>query len=296
MSVPYVMALPEVLGAGSSTIPTVEIVGLGSLPLALAAGAGALGYKTYNKDMERLSEASHYSNRNADRLIRNIGYTSSRSKTSYPSTFPEGHPGSPTNPIQLGPVVVTATSGTSGTAQPQRRRGRKPAATPASSDVTSPSGASTSTAGGSMTAPVPNPPENNDSIPWYKKPWETSKNSPASSTWGRGLRNFGIRVPAYTGVAAPVLDLVGNVVGASREDENVTHQWTFPLTESRFGIEKGLLKLVGDQYSTKVPYKTPGQQVDTVAEVATPVDTFTRAPMVIPDTSKVRNGVIFVSE
>lgn len=293
MSVPYVMALPEALGAGSSTIPTVEIVGLGSLPLALAAGAGALGYKTYNKDMERLSDAAHYSDRNANRLIRNIGYTSSKPKTSYPSTFPEGHPGSPTNPIQLGPIVVTATSGT---AQPQRRRGKKPAATPASSGTTNSSGSNTGTAGGSTTAPTPNPPEDNDSIQWYRKPWETSKNSPTASTWGRGLRNFGIRVPVYTGAAAPVLDLVGNAIGASREDENVTHQWTFPLTGSRFGIEKGLLKLVGDQYSTKVPYKTPGQQVNTVTEVAVPVDTFTRAPMAIPDTSKVRNGIVFVSE
>ncbi len=152
----------------------------------------------------------------------------------------------------------------------------------------------------STATPAPNPQNDNDStkVQWYKKPWETAKNSQGTSAWGRGLRNFGIRVPAYTGAAAPVLDLAGNAIGASREESNVVHKLTFPLTRSRFALEKGAFKLIGDQYSTKVSYDPSYQETDSSIEApqnpTVPVDTFTRIP-IVPDTSRVNNGIVFVT-
>lgn len=101
MSVPYVLTLPEILG-GTTTFPAVEVTGLGSLPIAAAIGAGVWGYNRYNRDMSRLAEREHYSDRNADRLIRNIG------QVSRVNTFPSGHIGSPSNPYQLREITVTA--------------------------------------------------------------------------------------------------------------------------------------------------------------------------------------------
>lgn len=72
-------------------------------------------------------------------------------------------------------------------------------------------------------------PENNEdkkkdkkgnSNSWFKL-WEGSgtSNTPKNPNFWRHVRNFGVRVPLYTGAAAPAFDVVGNMVGASKEPE-----------------------------------------------------------------------------
>ena len=55
---------------------------------------------------------------------------------------------------------------------------------------------------------------------WFKL-WEGSGTSsaPKHPNFWRHVRNFGVRVPLYTGAAAPVIDVVGNMISASREPE-----------------------------------------------------------------------------
>ena len=111
-------------------------------------------------------------------------------------------------------------------------------------------------------APPSQEPQNNEdkkkdkkgnSNSWFKL-WEGSGTSgtPKHPNFWRHVRNFGVRVPLYTGVAAPAFDVVGNMVGASREPEGQVHQWKWPLTSNRFSLEKGAWKLFGDAYSTPV--------------------------------------------
>ena len=72
-------------------------------------------------------------------------------------------------------------------------------------------------------------PENNEdekkdkkgnSNSWFKL-WEGSGTSgtPKHPNFWKHVRNFGVRVPLYTGVAAPAIDVVGNMISASREPE-----------------------------------------------------------------------------
>ena len=121
-------------------------------------------------------------------------------------------------------------------------------------------------------------PENNEdkkkdkkgnSNSWFKL-WEGSGTSNNPNFW-RHVRNYGIRVPLYTGAAASAFDIVGNIIGASREPEGQKHQWVWPLTSNRFILGKGILDLVGDAYSTptdsmrrdssQVSYPTDSQQI-----------------------------------
>lgn len=101
MAFSYALTLPEILSGTSA--PAIEITGLASLPVAAAIGTGVWGYNRYNKSMERLNEQAHYSDRNANRLIRNIGQSSRRGSV----VIPEGYLGSQSNPIQLGNIIVT---------------------------------------------------------------------------------------------------------------------------------------------------------------------------------------------
>lgn len=111
-------------------------------------------------------------------------------------------------------------------------------------------------------APPSQEPENNEdkkkdkkgnSSSWFKL-WEGSGTSstPKHPNFWRYVRNFGVRIPLYTGVAAPAIDVAGNMVGASREPEGQVHQWKWPLTSNRFSLERGAWKLFGDAYSTPV--------------------------------------------
>lgn len=86
------------------------------------------------------------------------------------------------------------------------------------------------------------------------KLWEGSGTSGTSKhpNFWRHVRNFGVRVPLYTGAAAPVIDVAGNMVSASREPEGQVHQWKWPLTSNRFSLERGAWKLFVDAYSTPV--------------------------------------------
>lgn len=88
---------------------------------------------------------------------------------------------------------------------------------------------------------------------WFKL-WEGSGTSgaPKHPNFWRHVRNFGVRVPLYTGVAAPVVDVAGNMVAASKEPQGQVHQWKWPLTSNRFSLERGAWKLFGDAYSTPV--------------------------------------------
>ena len=85
---------------------------------------------------------------------------------------------------------------------------------------------------------------------WFKL-WEGSGTSgtPKHPNFWKHVRNFGVRVPLYTGVAAPAIDVVGNMISASREPEGQVHQWKWPLTSNRFSLERGAWKLFGDAYA-----------------------------------------------
>lgn len=88
---------------------------------------------------------------------------------------------------------------------------------------------------------------------WFKL-WESSGTSgtPKHPNFWKHVRNFGVRVPLYSGLAAPVIDVAGNMVGASREPEGQAHKWKWPVTSNRFILERGAWKLFGDAYSTPV--------------------------------------------
>lgn len=88
---------------------------------------------------------------------------------------------------------------------------------------------------------------------WFKL-WEGSgtSNVPKHPNFWRHVRNFGVRVPLYTGAAAPIIDVAGNMVSASREPESQVHQWKWPLTSTRFSLERGAWKLFGDAYSSPI--------------------------------------------
>ena len=130
-------------------------------------------------------------------------------------------------------------------------------------------------------APPPQEPENNEdkdkkgnSNSWFKL-WEGSGTSgtPKNPNFWRHIRNWGVRVPLYTGVAAPVIDVAGNMVSASREPEGQIHKWKWPLTSKRFSLEKGAWKLIGDAYSTPIDStrKDTTQVILQSNEVANPV-------------------------
>ena len=109
------------------------------------------------------------------------------------------------------------------------------------------------------TPPVQNPENNEDKDKkgiwkdWFKL-WEGSGTSsaPKHPNFWRHVRNFGVRVPLYTGAAAPIIDIAGNMISASREPEGQVHQWKWPLTSNRFSLERGAWKLFGDAYSNSV--------------------------------------------
>lgn len=83
--------------------------------------------------------------------------------------------------------------------------------------------------------------------------WEGSDKPSASKypNLGRHIRNWGVRVPIYTGIAAPIVDVAGNVIGAAQESDNQQHQWKFPVSSIRFTPERGAFKLISDSYSTQ---------------------------------------------
>ena len=109
---------------------------------------------------------------------------------------------------------------------------------------------------------------------WFKL-WEGSGTSgtPKNPNFWRHIRNWGVRVPLYTGVAAPVIDVAGNMASASGEPEGQVHKWKWPLTSKRFSLEKGAWKLIGDAYSTPIDStrKDTTQVILQSNEVANPV-------------------------
>lgn len=88
---------------------------------------------------------------------------------------------------------------------------------------------------------------------WFKL-WERSStpSTPKNPDFWRHVRNLGVRVPLYTGVAAPVIDVVGNIAGAANEPDNVKHKWTWNASKLRFSIDRALWKLFRDSYTTPV--------------------------------------------
>lgn len=131
-------------------------------------------------------------------------------------------------------------------------------------------------------SPAPNPGndenQNNDKEPkkWYQKFWETSGEK--ASKWdpkvGRFARNWGIRVPAYTAIGAPVVDIFGNIMAAGLEPNSVPHEWQWKATSARFLPERTLFKGLGHIYMNyqatpgdSLPQQTTVQSVDTVPAV-----------------------------
>lgn len=108
--------------------------------------------------------------------------------------------GSPERPIRLNPVTVT---------ESRIMRTDAEGAQPEQPATDSEGG---TTAPASPPTPEPEGGDNNRGGKWYKKLWETS--GEGSPKWGpkagRFVRNWGIRVPAYTGAAAlPTLSGAG---------------------------------------------------------------------------------------
>lgn len=76
-----------------------------------------------------------------------------------------------------------------------------------------------------------------------------SKLKPSRAT----VENYGVRLPLYTGVAAPVVDLGLNVVGRAYTPDSVPYTMKFPITRARFALERGTLGLIGDAYKDTAP-------------------------------------------
>lgn len=99
----------------------------------------------------------------------------------------------------------------------------------------------------------------------WKNWWETQNNSTASN-FARRARNVG-RALAYTEGAARGFDVVGNIIGATREPDNQKHQWKWLVSDygspTKFvgKLGKGIYKLVGDAYTTQDTI--PTQKTDT---------------------------------
>lgn len=170
--------------------------------------------------------------------------------------------GSPERPIRLNPVTVTGSrimrTDAEG-AQPEQP------ATDSEGGTTAPA---------SPPTPEPEGGDNNRGGKWYKKLWETS--GEGSPKWGpkagRFVRNWGIRVPAYTGAAAPVVDVVGNIFATGLEPDSVQHDWQWKVTNMRFMPERTLFKGIGKSYMTQ-PTSNPAVQRDTTTNNSAPRDT-----------------------
>ena len=117
--------------------------------------------------------------------------------------------------------------------------------------------ATTDTPGGTTTAaptnaPVPtNPNDNKQKRGFRDLLWEGSGDNGPSRypNFWRYVRNYGIRLPLYTGLGAPVVDVVGNTIRASQEPSDYVHKWKWPVTSKRFALERGAWKLFGDAYA-----------------------------------------------
>lgn len=100
----------------------------------------------------------------------------------------------------------------------------------------------------------------------WKNWWETQNNSTASN-FARRARNVG-RALTYTEGAVRGFDVVGNIIGATREPDNQKHQWKWLVSDygspTKFvgKLGKGIYKLVGDSYSTQDTI--PTQKTDTI--------------------------------
>lgn len=104
--------------------------------------------------------------------------------------------------------------------------------------------------------------------------WETKSNSPNSSRFGRVARNYFLRVPIGTGVAAPTVDVAGNLGSMGLEDENTKHEWIWPATKTRFAITRGIGKAYATQKPNTVKQNSQTQKTDTI-NTNTPIDTTT---------------------
>lgn len=127
-----------------------------------------------------------------------------------------------------------------------------------------PTTASTSAQSASSTG-APKPPEEPDStsnkrsirdLLWRRsgKPssGKLSKLKPSRAT----VENYGVRLPLYTGIAAPIVDLGLNAIGRAYTPDSVPYTMKFPLTKARFALERGALGLIGDAYK-ETPSNNP---------------------------------------
>lgn len=76
-------------------------------------------------------------------------------------------------------------------------------------------------------------------------------NQPKHAKLKKAAKTAGV-VAGTTAVASPVLDAAFNLASMGMEDDNTKHEWIWPITKTRFAIEKGILK----GYSTKADTTT----------------------------------------
>lgn len=175
--------------------------------------------------------------------------------------------GSPERPIQLGPVIVTGSRvmRTDGGTDGDAAQSAQTEPTPTESEGVSPAPAN----------PEPEGENNNsdDSNNRKRNFWWEGSGKPTSKfgqNFGRHFRNWGIRVPAYTAVGAPVIDVAGNIIGAGLEPDSVQHDWQWKITNLRFMPERTILRGIGKSYVTTPPPVAPQDTTTTKTTPATP--------------------------
>lgn len=195
-----------------------------------------------------------------------------------------------------GRVMSATASGGSGGAQAgatQSKSRRKPAANRGT--------AGASTAGGSTAAP--NPEDKNKN----KRPFFGNTRFPLYRGYGQGpiIKDVGRFVLRDVPATEFGIDLVRNASGLIKSGSDPQLEYTPNFGLTKYGNPYGWLWTLGGYTTTKpvtLPtadqfastYKETDAAVDDTQRHVAPVDTFTREP-IVPDTARVRNGIVFVT-
>lgn len=202
----------------------------------------------------------------AGRVVVPTQYQTRFDSDGEPIPFP-WQSGSPEKPIQLRPVIVTGS-------RVMRTDGGTDsgAAQPAQPEPTSTEGSGASSAPAN---PEPEGDDNNSGNNNGKRNfwWEGSgKPTKFGQNFGRHLRNWGIRVPAYTTAGAAIIDVGGNIIGAGLEPDSVQHNWQWKATNLRFMPERTILRGIGKFYRTTPQTTAPADTIRRETTPTAPVD------------------------
>lgn len=290
-----VMALPVggagagqlLRGLGSISLPSIAIPTLSELAVATPGAliAGSLASEVYDRATGKYPKIPSLTRE--ERLAQVYAPDATRVSRPIVLDFPKQVKSKPIGERYVNPILSREAT---------RSRHLATAAEAANDSVPTAPVDTTRTAAPST--PPSQEPKNNEnknkkgnSNSWFKL-WEGSGTSGASKhpNFWRHVRNFGVRVPLYTGVAAPVVDVAGNMVAASKEPQGQVHQWKWPLTSNRWSLEKGAWKLFGDAYSTPVDStkRDTSQVVLQSQEVANPTQQPTDTVVPIPRANEVQ--------